>query len=96
MGNIKRVRKAYGKSAHYWPVEMQPLWVTSACIDIVSHSSEKASNIYREAKEAWGRPDCQRVLIEVTIPFSSMLAAIEAISSNKMSDWTDQLAEVYV
>jgi len=94
MGKRKQSRKAYGKTAHYWPVEMQPFWVASACIDIVLRSSERASIIYREAKEAWGRPDCQNVLNEVTIPFSSILAAIEAVSSNKMSDYPDPLSDI--
>ena len=59
MGKKKRVRKTYGESAHYWPVEIQPFLVAAACVEVVLKNSEKASLIYREAKEVWGRPDCQ-------------------------------------
>jgi len=32
MGKRKQAIKVYGKTAHYWPVEMQPFWVVAAYI----------------------------------------------------------------
>jgi len=69
--------------------------VAAACVQVVLRNSEKAGIIYREAKEGWGRPDCQTALMVGTIPFASMLAAVEAVRSKKMSDWTDPLADMY-
>jgi len=34
MSKRKQVRKAYGKSAHYWPKDMQPFLMTATNITI--------------------------------------------------------------
>lgn len=94
MKKRKQGRKIYGKSAQYWPVEMQPFVVAAACVQIVLENSEKASLIYTEAKEAWGRKDCQKALSEVKIPFSSMLAAVDAVVSNKMADYSNPMYDI--
>ena len=95
MSKSKRGREKYEKTSHYWPVELQPFLVAVACVEVVLKNSEKASLIYREAKEAWGRQDCQTALNEVKIPFSRMLEALEAVRKNKILDWSDPLDEVY-
>jgi len=82
------------QAKRYWPVEMQPFLVAAACVEVVLKNSEKANIIYCETKEAWGRQDCQQALNDVQIPFSSMLSAIEAVRSNKISDSPDPLADI--
>ena len=94
MARRKQSRKVYGKHTQCWPVEIQPFLVAAACVEIVLKNSGKAILIYNEAKKAWGRPDCQTALNEVQIPFSNMLAAIEAVRSKKISDSPDPLADI--
>lgn len=102
MKKSRRTRKSkhiqekpvYGQETQYWPDEFLPFLVAAACVEVVLKNSEKGSLIYSETKEAWGRQDCQNALNEVKIPFSSMLAAIEAVRSNKISDSPDPLADI--
>jgi len=76
-------KNIYGQEAHYWPELMLPFALSATCIQVVLDNSEKAKYIYDEAVEAWSMDDCQAVLNETKIPFSSMLSAIEAVRSNK-------------
>jgi len=55
----------------------------------------KRLSIYDEAVESWSMDDCQAVLNETEIPFSSCLTAIKAVESNKISDWADPFEETY-
>jgi len=90
----KTGRKIYGQSAHYWPELMLPFPVAAACTQVVLESSEKAMAIYNEAVEAWNRPDCQKALSEVKIPFSSCLEAIVALDSKNFAGWDDPFDEL--
>ncbi|MBA7569713.1 hypothetical protein ES708_11454 [subsurface metagenome] len=88
-------KKIYGQPAHYWPEKMLPFALSAACTQVVLENSEAAKRIYDEAAEAWARGDCQAVLNETKIPFSSCLIAMEAVESNKISDWVDPFEDTY-
>lgn len=92
MGKRKQSRKVYGKSAHYWPVEMQPLLVAAALIDVILETCEKARLVYREVKDAWGLPGCQIALGEVKLPLKDILALAEG---NQGVQLPDTLLEIY-
>jgi len=64
-----------------------PFVLAAACSQVVLDNSEKAKHIYNEAVETWARKDCHAVLNDTKIPFSSIIAAIEAVTSKKVSDW---------
>ncbi|GAI27412.1 unnamed protein product, partial [marine sediment metagenome] len=83
-----------GESAHYWPELMLPFPIAIACTQVVLENSEKAKLLYDDAVEAWKRPDCQKALSEVRIPFSSCLEAKIALNSKNISDWEDPLDEL--
>jgi len=70
---------------------MMPFVLAAACTQVVLESSEKAKRLYDEAIEAWNRPDCQKALSEVNIPFSSYLEAIIALDNKNISGWEDPL-----
>jgi len=91
----KQGQKVYGESVHYWPEKMLPFALSAACIQVVLDNSEKAKYIYDEAVEAWSRDDCQAVLNETKIPFSSCLTAMQAVESENVSDWADPLEDTY-
>lgn len=87
-------RKVYGQLAHDWPEKMLPFPIAAACTQVVLDNSEKARTIYDEAVEAWNRPDCQKALSEVNIPFSSCLEAIVALDNKDIAGWDDPLDEL--
>jgi len=73
---------------------MLPFPIAIACTQVVLDSSEKARAIYNEAVEAWNRPDCQKALSEVKLPFSSCMEAIVALDSKDVAGWEDPLEEL--
>lgn len=87
-------KNIFGQSAHYWPELMLPFPIAAACTQVVLESSEKAKAIYNEAVEGWNKPDCQKALSEVKIPFLSCLEAIIALDNKDVAGWDDPLEEL--
>jgi hypothetical protein len=40
---------------HYWASESLPFTYAMACVEVVSQMSERASKIYQQIIEAWGK-----------------------------------------
>jgi len=51
--------------ARYYPPEMIPFAVCSACLDVVLEQSEKAAEIYEEVIECLSLPGCQETMDQV-------------------------------
>ena len=77
MKKKKRARIVYGKDAHYSPDDIDPFLLAGACIEFALEKSEKASLIFGEVIEAWGRPGCQLAVSEVDIRILNMDALVE-------------------
>jgi len=50
----KNGQRLYGDSAHYWPVDVRPFFLATACVNVVLEESQRANVICEDAKRVFG------------------------------------------
>ena len=83
MSKKRKSKHIYGKDAHNWREEMQPLLLAAACVNIAVEYSKEAKLIHQQIVDAWDRPDCQALLKDnIAIPFEEIKTWEKAVTSN--------------
>lgn len=63
--NVTRNKSWFRDSPHYWAEASLPFAYATACVEVVSKSSDKARTIYNRIIEAWSDAGLKAVFDEV-------------------------------
>ncbi len=67
----RRSESWFGEYAHRWPPDALSMGYAMACVEIVAKYSDKASVIYQEIIDTWGKPGIQASYNEIFSLFPS-------------------------